>query len=128
MKLYFDNKPNVKEEKWIDNSEGAKLLVRGRTNSLNLSWRNKFVNGEVHCACCGNEVESLAHFLLDCSVYTEIRTQFAFILQLNGKSVGEKIANILVFDEVTDNEIKVRKSYISKLWKKRKSYQRANTT
>ena len=35
------------------------------------------------------------------------------------KSVEEKISNILVFDEVTKSEIKVRKSYLVKLWLKK---------
>ena len=49
LKLYYSKKMKVKEEKWIDNTEGAKLMVRCRTNSLQLCWRNKFTNGAVQC-------------------------------------------------------------------------------
>ena len=44
LKLYHSKKIKVKEEKWIDNNEGAKLMVRCRANSLQLCWRNKFTN------------------------------------------------------------------------------------
>ena len=117
----------VKEEKWIDNTEGAKLMVRCRTNSLQLCWRNKFTNGAVQCPGCGFETETLDHFLLECPIYLEIRNQFDFLQQLQERSVEEKISNILVFDEVTESETKVRKSYLVKLWLKRQTYQRANT-
>ena len=88
----------VKEEKWIDNTEGAKLMVRCRTNSLQLCWRNKFTNGAVQCRGCGFETETLDHFLLECPIYLEIRNQFDFLQQLQERSVEEKISNILVFD------------------------------
>ena len=117
----------MKEEKWIDNSEGAKLMVRCRTNSLQSCWRNKFTNGAVQCPCCDFETETLNHFLLECPIYLKIRKQLDFLQQLHEKSVEEKISNILVFDEVTESEIKVRKSYLVKPWLKRQTYQRANT-
>ena len=93
----------MKEEKWIDNTEGSKLLVRSRTNSLQLCWRNRFTNGVVQCPCCGFETESLEHFLLECPEYSEIRTQFSFLQQLEEKSVENKIVDISVFNEVTEN-------------------------
>ena len=67
LKLYYSKKVKVKEEKWIDNTEGAKLMVRFRTNSLQLCWRNIFTNGAVQCPGCGFETETLDHFLLGVS-------------------------------------------------------------
>ena len=37
LKIYEKYKKGIKEESWVDNTEGSKLLVRARTNSLPLN-------------------------------------------------------------------------------------------
>ena len=65
LKLYYSKKIKVKEEKWIDNTEGAKLMARCRTNSLQLCWRNKFTNGAVQFPiCCDFETETCSLHLI----------------------------------------------------------------
>ena len=127
LRLYFSEKKSVKEEKWIDNTEGTKLLIRGRTNSLPLGWRKRFTNGVTQCPSCSCEVETLEHFLLECPEYLNIRSQTVFLQEIIGNSEEEKLKNILALVELTENEIKVRKTYLVKIWKKRELYQRANT-
>ena len=91
LRLYFSEKKSVKEEKWIDNTEGTKLLIRGRTNSLPLGWRKRFTNGVTQCPSCSCEVETLEHFLLECPEYLNIRSQTVFLQEISGNSEEEKL-------------------------------------
>lgn len=44
---------------------------------------------------CEEEIETLEHFILDCSNYKSIRAQFVFLQNLDSKSREEKLADIL---------------------------------
>ena len=121
LQLYKKYKLHICEESWIDNSEGSKLLVQGRTNTLNLNWRNRFQNKNETCPCCDNEIETLEHFLLDCPTYGNIKVNFEFWKKLEGKRKEEKLANILAFENLTNEQIESRKKFIGRLWQRRKT-------
>jgi len=55
---------------------GSKLLFRVRTNTLKLNWRARFWQGEILCDVCGEEEETLEHFILRCPVYEAVRQQY----------------------------------------------------
>ena len=37
LHIYRKFKTSIEEEKWMDNTEGSRLLMKGRTNSLTLT-------------------------------------------------------------------------------------------
>ena len=119
LHIYRKYKRHIQEEKWIDNTEGSKLLVRGRTNSLTLNWRNRHQGKSEQCPACGHETETLEHFLLECASYNTIKTQFNFLQELQNKSSEEKLTNILILEKLTSTEIEDRKSYMKAIWKTR---------
>lgn len=49
LTTYRQFKRSIKEEQWIDNTENSKLLVRGRTNTLDLNWRNGYQGKSTKC-------------------------------------------------------------------------------
>ena len=80
--LYLQfTKSSNKKENWVDNTLVSKLIVRGRTNTLTLNWRNRFQNKSEQCSCCNCEIETLEHFLLDCEQYSDIRQNHSFFTQ-----------------------------------------------
>ncbi len=121
--IYNTYKTEIKEESWIDNTLGSKLIVRGRTNSLNLNWRNRFQNKSEQCPCCDCETETLEHFILDCKEYSDIRQNHSTLTHnTENQDRNNIIANILVFEkDLMTEEIENRKEYMIKIWKRRQS-------
>ena len=70
LHIYNLHKKGLKEESWVDNTLGSKLILRERTNTLALNWRKRFQGKSEQCPCCDCEVETLEHFLLDCEEYS----------------------------------------------------------
>ena len=123
LKLYRDYKKNIKEQ-WIDNTEDSKLQVRGRTNTLNLNWRNRHQGKSKQCPTCECEIETLEHFLIECNHYTNIRLSFAFMREMHDISNEDKLKNILAFDtNLTLQEIEIRKKFMKVLWTERRKIQ-----
>jgi len=69
-----------------DNSWGARLMFRARSNVLRLNWRGRFVGGLTECGMCGGENESLEHFLCECRCLRSIRAEFGVVTV--GDAVG----------------------------------------
>ena len=66
LKVYRDDKKDIKEEGIYENSEASKHFFKARTNSLELNSRTHFLrNGNRLCDLCEEE-ETLEHFLLNC--------------------------------------------------------------
>lgn len=91
LRIYELYKKDLKEETWADNTLGTKLILRGRTNTLTLNWRNRFQRKSEECPCCGEETETLEHFLLDCEEYEEIRQNIFIFLYRTQKAKAETI-------------------------------------
>lgn len=119
LTVYAKLKKNVSEESWMDNTEGSRILVRGRTNTLNLNWRNKFQNKPEECPCCGHESETLQHFLLECPENYDIRNDTTLSIQLPDADTDTKLGNILALTALNNNQIEDRKNYVKRLWNKR---------
>ena len=124
-RLYKLYKNNIEEISWYDNTEEARLLARGRTNTLNLKWREKFKNQDTTCPTCRRSEENLEHFLLFCGTYSEIRTEYEFLAQPYIENSSELIANILLFRKSSEKEINERKKLLKRLWRKRSQVMKA---
>ncbi len=119
LSIYSLYKRNIKEESWVDNTLGSKLIMRARTNSLTLNWRNRFQKKSEQSLCCECETETLEHFLLDCEEYCDIRLNQSFLLNTNNEN-RNIIGNILLFEVLTEEEIETRKECDKILEKKTK--------
>ena len=76
LHIYKNNKTNIKEETMLyDNTQGATLLFKGRTNTLPLEWINRFTNKDTTCQLCKKYEETLEHFILECETLEQTRTQ-----------------------------------------------------
>ena len=65
FKIYRRYKGKMKEGKYYNNEE-SKILFRVRSNTLKLGNRERFVGGNVGCVLCGDELEDLEHFIMEC--------------------------------------------------------------
>ena len=106
--LYIYNlyKREISEENWVDNTLGSKLILRGRTNTLTLNWRNRFQNKSEQCPCCDCETETLERFLLDCEEYNDIRQNQTFLDIVTatagfGASIHERKHLLIPYEELT---------------------------
>ena len=50
--------------------------MRARSNTLNLAWRDWSLNASRICKLCDAEIETLKHFLLDCSTLQKFRNEY----------------------------------------------------
>ena len=121
LTLYAKFKKDVMEESWIDNTEGSKLLIKARTNTLALNWRNRLQNKTEECPCCGHETESLQHFLLECPEFNTIRNNTLFLEHLQHPHIDNetKLGNILALTPLNIQQIEDRKIFVKRLWDKR---------
>ena len=115
VKLYAENKQKIQgEEKLYSNDFRSILLFRCRSNTLKLGWRNEYEGGDTRCKICDEpEVETLEHFLQQCTHYEEIRNRY----RLNE---DDNAAQLLGFKNSTIIEIERLKEYIGEIWKARR--------
>ena len=118
LEIYQMNKTRIEGVTWFDNSNSSSLMIRARSDSLNLNWRKKHIGQDTSCQC-GYENESLKHFLLECENYAEIRKRFTFMQQPYINNKEKIIADILLFTELKEEQIDERKRYILEVWKER---------
>ena len=75
--LYFyKSKKDISEIKWYRNSYKFSIMIRARSNTLNLAWRDWSLNASKNCKICDNEIETLKHFLIDCSALQKFRNEY----------------------------------------------------
>ena len=94
---------NNKRRKWIDNTQDSTLMLRARTNSLKLNWRNRFTNNLECCPVCKQESEDLKHFLLLCPKYSTIRSQYEILQQPYNQVTEELIIQLLLIKQIEDS-------------------------
>ena len=108
--IYREYKRNVREETWFYNSGKANLMMRARSNTLKLGWR-EFGLGEVKiCKMCGLEDETLKHFLILCPSLQEMRNKY---IELQWPPISGRqsiMAEMLLLTRVDE------KYYIEILW------------
>ena len=76
--MYGKFKNNIEEETCFTNNQESKLLLRARTDTMELNWRKGGEQNSKLCPYCDKE-ETLKHFLLECDAYNEIRAQHLFL-------------------------------------------------
>lgn len=65
-------KSDIEDESWIDNTEVLRLIMRARTNTLGVNWRNSYWGKRERCLHDDCDKETLQHFLAECKSYESI--------------------------------------------------------
>ena len=73
--IYKRSKTEIGEEILYDNTPASVILYRARTNTLPLNDRKRHTNGSTICDICGEEDETLPHFLLHCPALSDTRNK-----------------------------------------------------
>ena len=115
LELYRSFKREVGEEKWMDNRWQTNIMMRARTNTLKLGWRG---DREV-CELCGQESETLKHFLLMCSKLNGVRMT-GYLLQRPFRCPEDELmADMLLFGRNSYDDCESRILLLSNLWRER---------
>ena len=89
-------------------------MFRARTNTLNFSWRKRFVGEDTTCKLCSDGVEeTLEHFICKCERLRELRQEFG-VQNCTLKEI------LLFYVERSTERILLIKTYLQKIWSYRK--------
>ena len=109
----YGSKEGIREETFYFNDEASKILFRARTNTLALGWRGEFVGDGTECKLCRPPVvETLKHFVLECSYLRDTREKF-------GISEDDSLESVLLFEGGGQSRADRSKAYLLEIWKRR---------
>ena len=116
VRIYRENKKEVKEDRIYDNGRPAQILFQARANNMALNEKNRHrEEGETRCEICGEgEMENLGHFLLACETL-DVERDEELMERNSGATAEEWIGNILWKEE----DMERVKRMIGKMWQKR---------
>ena len=116
VRIYRENKTEVREDRIYDNGRPAQILFQARANNMALNEKNRHrEEGETRCEICGEgERENLGHFLLACETLGVERDE-ELIERNSGATAEEWIGNILWKEE----DMERVKRMLGKMWQKR---------
>ena len=92
----------IGEIKWFRNSFKYTLMMRARSNTLNLAWRDWSLNASKNCKLCNDEIETMKHFLLDCPALQSFRNAFICLQLPRNMDENSIITEILLLSNVYD--------------------------
>ena len=98
---YRSHKNTIEEEHVYDNRPSSGIWFRARSNTLQLNDRNIYSNKETNCLNCGHQsiIETIEHFILDCTTYNSERQQFIELQQPYNEN-GDKVIGQFLFSKV----------------------------
>ena len=92
-------------------------MIRASTNTLSLNWRNSYKGKSEKCPYDDCDIETLEHFLIDCTGYENIRNELNFPANYHDKD--QLIAKVLLFDTQDNSDRQKDKQFIKNIWKTR---------
>ncbi len=101
-----------KQERVYDNRQSSELMFRCRTNTLNITDRNRFKRESEACQLCGNEREGLSHVIQWCAAYEHSRKKNLALQQPYEEDEGKVRRRILFESDVTET-----KENMNEFWK-----------
>ena len=132
LALYKDHKKQIDEVKWFRNGIKWNIMVKARTNTLKLGWRNWETEMEKKCEICEIENEDLKHFLLECTFLEKLGCQFIELQRPRNEDINELMARILLFgwkkERYQEEQIEYFVDMVFELWKERERLRKAATS
>ena len=121
LAMYSQFKKHPQEVKWFRNGQKYFNMMRARSNTLKLGWREFESDEDKICKICSeNKVETLKHFILDCPGLQNTRNKF-ILLQLprieNSDNILQKILLYECNNEETSSQQMIE--IVNVLWQKR---------
>ena len=95
-------------------------MMRARSDTLKLQWREWATESGKMCRMCKTQVETLDHFLVDCSKLQETRMKYIELQWPKGEKVDELINRILLLDERNRENSEYYIDMLWDLWMERK--------
>ena len=92
---YRDCKLDIAEVKWFRNDLTHKCMMRARSNTIDLKWREK-EEADKLCPLCKNAVETLIHFVLECSALQDIRQECIILQNPKNEEYTENLYYVLL--------------------------------
>ena len=102
LTIYRDYKEKIDEIKWFRNGQKYSIMMRARSNTLKLKWRNWGLQENKICDLCSLEIESLEHFLIDCPKLQIVRQQYVELQKPTILNKNEIMAIILLLKICTN--------------------------
>ena len=116
----YRSKKDICEESWFRNGEKYSIMMRARSDTLKLQWREWATESGKMCRMCKTQVETLDHFLVDCSKLQETRMKYIELQWPKGEKVDELINRILLLDERNRENSEYYIDMLWDLWMERK--------
>ena len=107
LQYYKSGKIMIKEEKWFKNGLRYNTMMKARSNTLQLRWRERN-NEDKICLLCRKEEETLEHFLLNCKELQKYRDQCILLQLPRNNQAEDKLINKMILleeDEVHNKNI-----------------------
>ena len=117
--IYRQYKTNIKEEKWFLNNNKANIMMKARSNTLKLSWREFGTESAKICKLCGEEIETLEHFLLYCDRLQEVRSGYLELQRPVVENKTDLMASILLLESGGGGRTEYYMELLWSLWRKR---------
>ena len=111
LRLYR-NKVGICEEGIYRNVFGSVLMLRCRTNTLKLRWRDGFYCSAVDYLLCGAEKETVDHFVMICEGIRMIRER-------HGVRGGVRVDEVLLFEGRTEEMVDGFTKMLEEMWTER---------
>ena len=102
LSIYNEYKLKIEEEKWYRNGFKYNVMMRTRSNSLKLNWRNWGFDQLKTCNLCSQEVETLEHFLLKCPKLQSYRNKYIELQKPYKENMRELMATIMLLNKNRD--------------------------
>ena len=116
----YRNKNSIEEVGWFRNSFKFTIMMRARSNTLELGWRNWSSDETKICKMCNLEVETLQHFLLDCNALQCYRNKYTCLQLPRKMDTRDILCEILIFKNVYEESPYYYVDMIDNLWRARK--------
>ena len=98
LEIYRRNKRDIREVDWFRNGRKYSVMIKARSNTLRLNWRERQVENKV-CLLCRKEAETLKHFLMDCEVLQGMRNECVWLQLPRIEKEDEVMERMLLFSE-----------------------------
>ena len=76
LDIHRSHKKVIEEERWFRNGIKYNIMIKARSNTLKLGWREWTVQENKICQQCKIEIESLEHFILMCTKLQHLRNKY----------------------------------------------------
>ena len=112
LDLYRNYKMEIREEKWYANGHKWVIMMKARSNTLRLRWREWGTNEEKQCQICRNGTENLEHFLVTCVSLENVRSKY---IELMRPRIDDNRKIMMVILMLCENE-KSPLYYVDLIW------------